>query len=245
MAILEVCIDTPAAIAIAAAGGADRIELCAALDVGGLTPSAGLVAAAVASGVPVMAMIRPHTGGFAYDESALAVMADDIDRVVALGAAGLVVGVLAGAALDGDALTRLLAHAEVAGARRGRRVETTLHRAIDLCEDPLAAVEQAIALGFDHILSSGAAPTAIEGTAVLAAMQRVAAGRCTIIAGAGVSPGTVGVLVAATGVGAVHASCRAACTAHATAGALGFGMAASAIDPDRVMALKACLLRLS
>lgn len=242
MTILEVCIDTPAAIAVAALGGADRIEVCAALALGGLTPSSGLVAAAVASGVPVMAMIRPRPGGFDYDDAALAVMADDIDRVAALGVAGIVVGALAGAALDAGALEMLIARARAAGGRRGRAVQTTLHRAIDLCADPLAAVEQAVALGFDHVLSSGGAPTAVEGADMLRAMRRIAAGRCAIVAGAGVTPDNVRALVATTGVAAVHASCTVARAADAAAAALGFGSGEARIDLDRVFALKSRLV---
>ena len=238
MPLLEICVETPAAIAAACAGGADRIELCAALALGGLTPTPGLVALAVASGLPVMAMIRSIAGDFAYDAATLAVMADDIAHAAAMGVAGVVFGATRDAALDSDALAFLTAAARRAGERRGRSLATTLHRAIDLCADPLRAVDTAIALGFDNILSSGKAGAAPDGAPVLAAMNTRAAGRCTLIAGAGVTAHNVATLLAATGVGAIHASCT---TAPPATSVLGFGPTTASPDAHRVAALRAAI----
>ena len=89
---LEVCVDTSAGLAAAVAGGADRIELCAGLEVGGLTPTAGMMQAAAGCGVPVYAMIRPRAGGFTYSAAEIAIMQTDIAQARAAGLAGVVFG---------------------------------------------------------------------------------------------------------------------------------------------------------
>ena len=243
MPLLEICVETPAAIVAARDHGADRLEVCAALALGGLTPSSGLVAFAVGSGLPVMAMIRPVAGDFVYDEDTLAIMADDIDRSAALGVAGVVFGILRRSTtlcdLDHDALARLVAHARAAGERRRRPLATTLHRAIDLCTDPVGAVDDAVAIGFDNILSSGGARTASDGAAMLAAMAVRAGDRCTIIAGAGIAPHNVEAIVASTRVGAVHASCTTdpAQPSERTGTGIDFGDAIRPIDIRQLIAL--------
>src|SRR3954451_1795199 len=92
--ILEICVDSPDGVAAAVAGGADRIELCSALELGGLTPSAALLARAAATGLPVHVMVRPRAGGFVPGPAELALVLDEIRRAAALGAAGVVVGAL-------------------------------------------------------------------------------------------------------------------------------------------------------
>ena len=197
--LLEICVDDPAGLAAAVEGGADRIELCGALALGGLTPSAAFVARAVATGVPIHAMVRPRPGDFLYTPDECDLMADDIARFAAMGVAGFVTGVaMADGRLDRAALARLRSVAPGCAA--------VVHRAIDLTPDPCAAVEVACAAGYDFVLSSGGEPRAIEGAAMLARMVAVANGRVAVIAGAGVAPGNVGALVRATGIAQVHAS---------------------------------------
>ncbi|MGP7796229.1 copper homeostasis protein CutC [Sphingomonas sp. CLY1604] len=206
---LEICVESVAGAMAAIAGGCDRIELCSALALGGLTPSAGLVAGvlevAVPAGVPVRAMVRPRPGDFAYDAADLALAAREARALIAAGVQGLVFG-----ATDGGALATAALQEWCAGL--GAEVPLTLHRAIDVVADPVAAVDVAVALGFDHILTSGGARSAPEGAATIARMVERAAGRCTIMAGAGVAPGNVAALVAATGVAAVHGSASEAVT---------------------------------
>jgi len=199
--LLEVCVDTAAGIVEAVAGGADRLELCAALELGGLTPSSALIDRAVASGCPVHVLIRPRAGDFVLDEAEAALVRADIAAALARGAAGVVVGALRpDGGLDRERLARFRD-----AARDGAAV---LHRAADLLPDPVAAVAVAGALGFDGVLSSGGAPVASQGTATLARMSAEAEGaRVTVIAGAGVRPDNVAALVRNTGVAAVHASC--------------------------------------
>lgn len=226
--LLEVCVDSLAGLRAAIEGGADRIELCAALEVGGLTPSAGLMQAAAGCGVPVLVMIRPRSGNFAFESGEVAVMQADIATVRAAGLAGVVLGAARGAALDHDVL------ADLVEAAQG--LDLTLHRAVDLCDDATAAVDMAAALGFHRILSSGGAATAVQGLPRLAAMITAAAGRVAIMPGAGVTAETVG-LLRPLGTLEIHASC----TAPGPAAPLGFG-APRVTSAARVRALKAALL---
>lgn len=198
-AILEICVDDAAGVDAAAAGGADRIELCSALELGGLTPSIALLDHALRAGCPVHMMVRPRAGGFVYGEDDLTLMVEEIGGAVARGAAGVVVGALRpDGGLDRGALGRFRDAA--------RDATIVLHRAIDLAPDPVAAVGEAIVLGYDKILSSGGASSAVEGMATLAAMVAAAGERLSIIAGAGVRPDNVARIIAGTGVREVHGS---------------------------------------
>ncbi|TGX56277.1 copper homeostasis protein CutC [Sphingomonas gei] len=196
--MLEICVDNPAGLDAAVAGGADRIELCSALELGGLTPSAALLDRAVRIGCPTHMMIRPRAGGFVVEEDEALLMIDEIRMAVTRGAAGIVVGALGANGLDRERLARF--------REAARDATIVLHRAIDLVPDPVAAVREAAALGYDKILSSGGAPTAVEGMATLAAMVAAAGERLSIIAGSGVTPANVARLVAGTGVREVHGS---------------------------------------
>lgn len=201
--LLEVCVDSPCGLAAAIEGGADRIELCSALCAGGLTPSAGLVAAAAGAPVPVYAMIRPRAGDFAYSQAELEVMARDIEAARDAGLAGVVFGAVGrDGRLDQSALRLLVARAAGLG--------TTLHRAFDLVSERAQAIETAVALGFERILTSGGAPTALQGLDTLQETVALAGGRIAIMPGAGIRPETVDTLLARLPVGEIHASCSVA-----------------------------------
>lgn len=181
MTTLEICIDSPSGHAAAIAGGADRIELCSALALGGLTPSPGLMALAAKAPIPVHALIRPRAGDFSFTEDEIATMEADIDAARAAGLRGVVLGAThADGTLDAETLRRL--------AARAKNLDLTLHRAFDLALDFPRAVETAIALGFSRILTSGGAPRAIDGLETLAAIIAHAAGRIAIMPGSGVTP---------------------------------------------------------
>ena len=200
--LLEVCVDDVAGLCAAVEGGADRIELCSSLDLGGLTPSAGLMAEAARLSVPVIALIRPRAGGFVYSAAEERAMLRDIELAAELGLAGVAIGALNdGGSLDLALLERL--------AARAAGLQLTLHRAFDLVPDPAEALEQAITLGFHRILTSGGAVHATAGAAQLAALVAQSSGRIGILAGSGITSDNVGALLAATGVHEVHASCRA------------------------------------
>ena len=230
--LLEVCVDDPAGLAAAIAGGADRIELCAALALGGLTPSHGFMQAAAGCGVPCMAMIRPRAGDFVYDAAEVAVMRADIRAARAAGLAGMVFGAsLTDGTLDAGMLAVLLAEA--------KGMDVTLHRAIDLCPDPVAAVDVAMRLGIRRILSSGGALVAPDGVTVLAAMMARAGADCTIMPGSGISAATLPRL-AHLPLREVHAAC--ATVLPSSADAFGFQQpGAKRTDLLQVAALKAAL----
>lgn len=243
--ILEVCVEDLHGIDAAIAGGADRIELCAALGIGGLTPPSSLIRAAAASseasGVPVHLLARPREGGFVYTPREHALIADDIRTAAEAGLAGIVIGALdADQRLDLRALAAWVAHAKALGDARGRPLSLTLHRAFDLCRDMPDALESAVTLGFDRILTSGGAPRAFDGVETLTALHQQAAGRIIVLAGSGVSPETLPSILA-TGVHEVHASCRALVTSAADPAELRFGFA----SPDRVTTSRDAVERLA
>jgi copper homeostasis protein len=199
---VEVCVGDGVGLAAAIAGGAQRIELCSALSVGGLTPSAGLMRLARACPVPVFPMLRPRAGSFVYDADEIDLIRRDIDAVAAAGLQGVVVGASKPSGeLDVTGCRTLISHA------RGLGLAVTLHRAVDLTPDPVAAVDVAVELGAERILTSGGARTAPEGADAISAMVERAAGRLSIMAGSGVSAANAAELVRRTGVGEVHGSC--------------------------------------
>lgn len=199
---LEVCVDHVDGLAAALEGGADRIELCSALEIGGLTPGPGLLRAATRSPVPVVAMIRPRGGDFCFNEAETALMLDEIDAVAASGLQGVVLGAsLQDGRLDRHTLERLVRRAKDRGLR------CTLHRAIDLCPDLAQATSLAVDLGFERILTSGGASSAPEGLDGLQRCFDAAAGRITIMPGAGINAGNVHLLRARLPLTDVHASC--------------------------------------
>lgn len=196
---LEICVDDLAGLDAAIAGGADRIELCAALSVGGLTPAPGLIAAAATRPVPVYAMIRPRAGNFVFSPAELDMMRAEIDAVRAAGLAGVVLGAsLPDGRLDGKALETLTRHAQGLGL--------TLHRAFDLVPDFPEAIDLAVELGFERILTSGGAPTAEAGIAPVGAIAAHAGGRIAIMPGSGVNAGNAGLFLSRLGVTELHAS---------------------------------------
>jgi copper homeostasis protein len=159
-----------------------------------------MIRLAAGASIPVMAMIRPRAGDFVFGTADRAAALADIAHVRAAGLAGVVLGAsLPDGRLDSETLGTMIAAAS--------GLDLTLHRAFDLTPDPLAALEQAINLGFSRILTSGQARTALEGADVLAELARAATGRIQIMAGAGVRANQAARL-AATGAGALHGSFR-------------------------------------
>lgn len=234
--LLEVCVDDPAGLAAAIEGGADRIELCAALDVGGLTPSPGLMALAAQSPVPVYAMIRPRAGAFVFDRDEEATMVADIEAVLNAGLAGVVIGASQD---DGSLDTAMLARLKAVIGNAG----VTLHRAFDLVPDMERALEQAIDLGLERILTSGGQKTAIEGADMIARLNDRSSGCIRIMPGSGLRPDNVESLLQ-RGVHEVHASCRRALSTDPDDRATAFGflsLSSFATDPDLVRQMRAKL----
>ena len=230
--LLEVCIDDVAGLEAAVEGGADRVELCSALALGGLTPSRGLMEVAATFDISCNAMIRPRAGDFVFSEEEIDVMLADIEAARSAGLAGVVLG----ASLPDGRLDRFVLETLVKAADG---LDLTLHRAFDLVPGIADAVEIAVRLGFSRILTSGGARTAIEGRDGLAQAIAVAGGRISIMPGSGVSAENAAQLLA-LGVTELHASCS---TPVESAGGklLAFGFepdAARRTDAAKVRALR-------
>jgi len=168
---LQDCVD-------ACRAGADRIELCSTIELGGLTPSIGLLESAKQFvPVPIMAMIRPRAGGFCYSDLEFETMLADIERMKR--ADGYVFGCLtADWIIDIDKCKTLV-------AKSGKK-EKVFHRAFDKVKEPLRAMETLIDLGFTRILTSGLAPTADDGLETLELLRDNAKGRIEIMPGGGI-----------------------------------------------------------
>ena len=205
---LEVCVDSTASALAAKRGGADRLELCADLIIGGTTPSLALLRQIKAeTGLPVRALLRPRFGDFCYDSYELAQMEQSAAELVAAGADGIVTGVLTPEGeLDVAALQPIYAAARRAAAEVHRPVACTLHRAFDVCRDPFAALDAAKALGLATILTSGQAASAPAGAALLQKLTAAAGNDIEILVGAGVSAANIPALAAQTGARAFHLS---------------------------------------
>ena len=155
--LLEICVDSYASAMAAIRGGADRLELCSALAVGGLTPSPALLKQIrQVSSIPVRCLMRPRGGDFLYTKEEIAQMAMEMETLRSAGADGFVIGCLtADGNLDSDAMNPLLKAAEGCGL--------TLHRCIDVSRDPAKTYADAASLGFDTVLTSGGAGSCLKG----------------------------------------------------------------------------------
>lgn len=185
-------------------GGADRLELCSALALGGLTPSLGTLEAVKEElQIPVMCMVRPREGGMSYSDGEFRVMLRDAQNFVKKGADGLVFGFLrAGGELDVQRCRRFVEEARaVAGTRP---LELVFHRAFDVVVDPEEALEELAALGVTRILTSGRAPVATEGLVEIRRYVELARGRIQVLPGGGIDLFNVEDVVRATGVDQVH-----------------------------------------
>lgn len=240
MTLIEICVDDAQGLAAAIAGGADRVELCSTLEMGGLTPSPGLMALAGRAPTKVRAMIRHRPGDFVFDKADIATMRGDIAAARQAGLEGVVLGASLG---DGRLDTDTLANLVGAAGDMGK----TLHRAFDLVPDLEEAIEAAIALGFDTILTSGRALTAMEGLEDIARAHEIAAGRITIMAGSGVNHVNAANILARTPLGALHGSCsEPARPASDPAARLGFSsVARKTTSAARVSAFKSAAQRLN
>jgi copper homeostasis protein len=229
--LLEVAANSVASAIAAQEGGAGRVELCTALELGGLTPSYAQIALARAQlRIPLYVLIRPRAGDFLYDEREFATMLRDIEACVALGCDGVVIGML-----DGDGNVDRRHCAELVSTARGLGV--TFHRAIDVSRDPLQALEDAITLGCERVLSSGAQPSAPQGADLLREMVLRAEGRIAVMPGAGIDAGNIAVLREQTGAQEFHASAKHALPSaarHVPRQSLGMSGGETRTDADSV-----------
>ncbi len=198
---IEVCIDDPDFAVEIAEAGAQRIEMCSALDVGGLTPTRSALQRCQRSGIPVTAMTRIRPGDFILDENDIAWMRDEIASHVEAGAQGIVVGALtAEGEIDTGALRWLMDGCN--------GLPVTFHRAFDHCNDLQRGLEQIIDSGCQRLLTSGGAPTVHDGIEELVRLNEAAGDRIEIIAGGGVKVDQVRNLVSRSGINWIHLSGR-------------------------------------
>ncbi len=179
--IIEVCVDSVGSALAAEAGGADRIELCAALGEGGLTPTAGLMEAVRERvRLPIAAMVRPRAGDFCYDDDEFGVMCRDLALLKRLGADMIVFGVLSpDGTVDRERAARLIAEA--------RPLPVTFHRAFDVAQDARAALGTLVELGVERVLTSGQEKSVLEGLELVTELIRLAGDRIIVVPGGGIT----------------------------------------------------------
>lgn len=201
---IEICCGSALDALEARKAGADRVELCSALTLGGLTPSLGQLKVAKAAGVRCMVMVRPRESGFCYTDIEFKTMLADAAAFVEAGADGVVFGFLHedGTVDEG----RCRAIIDMIGER-----ETVFHRAIDVTPDWKRAMDILIGLGFTRILTSGQCSTVLEGADTVRRMREYAAGRIQILPGAGVRPGNALEILERTGCDQLHLSFKKVC----------------------------------
>ena len=204
---LEIAVVGADGAGIAADEGADRIELCSSLEIGGITPTQGLMEAAfeaVGHRLEIHALIRCRPGNFMYSRRELDTMVREARHLLAQGASGIVFGVLTDQGNVDTEATRRIADA----AREVHPLaQLTFHRAVDQTPEPVAAVETLVGLGFDRVLTSGGAPTAGQGLGTLRRMSVHAAGELEIMAGGGLAVNHIPAM-RRSGVAAVHLSAK-------------------------------------
>lgn len=196
--LVEACVATVGSALAAESAGAGRLELCANLVEGGVTPSIGmLMGIRERVRLPLFVLIRPRGGDFLFDGDEREVMLRDIAEAGARGADGVVIGALDPEGGVDQALTRRLVEA-------GRPMAVTFHRAFDLVREPARELEVLIGLGIERVLTSGQAPSALLGSEAIAALVAQAAGRITIMAGGGINEANAARVVRETGVREIH-----------------------------------------
>lgn len=199
---IEVCVDNLESVATANCFPIDRIELCSALSVGGLTPNYGFIRQALQlSQVPLALMIRPRAGDFLYSPTEVESMVEEIHQARELGIQAVVFGALtATGEIDMPTCRALVIAAQ--------GMEITFHRAFDLCAEPTYALEQLIDLGCHRLLTSGQAATAYQGIPMLQRLVKQADGRIQMMAGCGINAENVREIIEQTGVDEIHFSAK-------------------------------------
>ena len=188
--ICEICVDSVAGVRVAKAAGAARVELCASLIEGGITPSRGMIRQArTVAGIKLHVIIRPRGGDFLFDDDEFAAMEADIETAKAEGADGVVIGQLATDGRIDVARTRDL-------MARARPLAVTFHRAFDMTPDPLEALETLVELGIDRVLTSGQEASVLEGLPLIRELVEKAGQRIIVMPGGGITARNAGRIIA-------------------------------------------------
>jgi copper homeostasis protein len=196
--LIEICVEGIDGLLAAQAAGADRVELCASLVEGGITPSLGTVRAALhRATVPFHVMVRPRGGDFLYSDSEYASMLADVGALRDLGVPGVVFGCLsADGTIDEDRMSELT---QAAGP-----LNVTCHRAFDMTRDPVEALEALIRCKVGRVLTSGQRDTALDGLPLLAQLVRQAGDRIIIIGCGGLDLGNIASVRRGAGLSEMH-----------------------------------------
>ncbi len=196
--ICEICVDSVAGVRAAKAAGARRVELCADLLEGGITPSLGVIRQArTVSGIDLNVIIRPRGGDFLFDDDEFASMRADIETAKAEGANGVVIGLLTAAGEVDMARTREL-------IALARPLSVTFHRAFDMAAEPFDALETLIELGVDRVLTSGQEPNVLDGLPLIVELMRRAATASSSCPAGGITERNVERIVAAAQPREIH-----------------------------------------
>jgi copper homeostasis protein len=211
--LFEVCAESVEAAQAAKAGGADRIELCSQLPIGGVTPEIELTTAAIrAVSIPVHVLIRPRGGDFVFDADEFDLMRQQIKQAKQAGAAGVAVGILLPDGRVDVERTREL-------VKMGRPMSVTFHRAFDETSNLSESLEAVIETGADCLLTSGGAQDVLAGAESIAQLRRQAGERLAIMAGGGLRLSNLSEVVRRTGVSHLHGSLTRPREIHSTTGA--------------------------
>jgi copper homeostasis protein len=196
--IWEICVDSVAGVRAAKAAGADRVELCADLLEGGITPSRGMIRQArTIACIGLNVMIRPRGSDFLFDDDEFAAMQSDIETAKAEGADGVVIGLLTAAGEVDAARTREL-------TALARPLSVTFHRAFDMTPEPFRALEILVSLGVDRVLTSGQEASVIEGLPLIVELIKRAENRVVVMPGGGITSHNVSRIVAAASPRELH-----------------------------------------
>lgn len=197
---IEVCVDSLESALIAEQAGANRIELCLDLNIGGTTPSYGLMKSVRKHvDIPIFTMIRPRSGDFCYTDYELEVMKEDIILAKELKMDGIVIGVLDE---EGDFNVSVMREF----TQLARPMKINIHRAFDMCRNPIKELDKLLDIGADRILTSGGCSTAVEGLELIKEIQNRVGDRISIMPGSGVNKDNVIEIIKETNVKEVHLS---------------------------------------
>ena len=227
--ILEACVDSVRSAIEAEKGGASRVELCSDLVIGGVSPSIPLFRQIRKyTDLRIRVLLRPRYGDYCYDSYEFEELKEEVSLFREEGADGVVVGILNP---DGTLNTEQLSELK----QEAGSMEITLHRAFDVCADPFQALEQAVEMGFDTILTSGQAPTAWDGIDLLRELQKKSRGRIEILAASGIGPEPIRNLIPFTGISSYHMSGKAELESAMTFRKKGIGLGLSESSDYKIL----------
>jgi copper homeostasis protein len=223
---LEICANSYQSAKNAQEAGAQRIELCQELSVGGITPSYGLIKQVIQNlEIPVFVLIRPRGGNFVYSDAEFDIMKNDIQLSKDLGCKGIVSGILnPDSTIDLERTKELIFYS--------KPLPFTFHRAFDAVTNPKEALEQLISLGVDRVLTSGQKQTAEVGLNLLNELNDIADGRITILAGGGIT-GVNASKFKAMGLKEIHASASSKTESDTSL----FSLPLTYSDPQKIKAI--------